>query len=269
MSRAWFRIALADGADLHLVVAPGEHLGDAIAAAESRLRGARPVAAEQAGADEVPLGESVGKGVVVERDAPAALPVFAWPRGILPTLAGARQLGAVHEGWVRRTQGATTALEVLLGVDRLRETYLELVERLPGADNIEVRVTGHHDGGGTTEVWLTPRIGDVRKVIRFLDDHDVELLDNGHVEVSVYVRARKSTLRLTEHKTILWITEDAELADDVSRWLGEHDITPRDELARIGDVDHYHWRPRASRDRRKLLEHLHKARLRRVDSWKD
>jgi hypothetical protein len=130
-------------------------------------------------------------------------------------------------------------------------------------------VTGHHDGAGTTEVWLTPRLGEVNKAIRFLDDHDVELLGNGHVEVAVYLRKQRSTLRVTEHKTIVWLTEEPELVETFTGWLAARDLPPVDPLPLVSSVDHYHWRQVGTRSRKKLLQHLHRLRLRRVDSWED
>lgn len=268
---AWYRIALADVEGIRLVVAPGEHLGEAIEIAQARARRGHdtwPVAAEVAEAGEVPLGDSVGKGVMVERGAaPPGLPRFRWPSGVLPTLDGALHLQDVRDGHRRTRNGDVLATEAVVSGDRLVEVFMQVVELLPTADNVEVRVAGHHDAGGTTEVWLSPRMADVRKAIRFLDDHDVELLGNGHVEVAIYLRQQNSTLRLTEHKTLVWLTENPELADAFAGWMTERGVPARDPLALLSTVDHSHWRPTATRSRKKLLAHLERMRLRRVDSW--
>jgi hypothetical protein len=272
MSETWFRIALADAGGTRLVVAPGERLGDAVDLARRRAargRDAWPIAVELAAPGDVPLGESVGKGVVVARDAPADLPAFRWPSGVVPTLDGARELGAPAEGRRRSRHGDTIAIEAVIAGDRLVETFMEVVEQLPTADNVEVRIAGHHDDAGTTEVWLTPRLGDPRRAIRFLDDHEVELLGNGHVEISVYLRKHRSTLRMTQHKTIVWLTEAPQLAAQFCGWMDARQIPPRDALTMIASVGHFHWRPVATRGRARLIHHLERARLRRVDSWRD
>lgn len=270
MSSGWYRIALHDPDGTRIVVAPGDHLGAAIEIARSRASKrdeTYPIAAELAPGGEVPLGESVGKGVVVERAAPDDLPTFHWPSGVLPTLEGARALGKVVEGHRRTVREEVHGVEALISGARLVEVFMQLVELLPAADNVEVRVAGHHDAAGTTEVWLSPRMTEVNKAIRFLDDHDVELLDNGHVEVAVYLRKQRSTLRLGEHKTLVWLTEEPALADTFAGWLRERGVPEVDHLALLSGVDHYHWRPTATRSRKKLLQHLERARLRRVDSW--
>ncbi len=271
MSEAWYRVALDDGERVQLVVAPGAHLGAAMALAHARAGQGRPlwaIAAEAAAPGEVPLGESIGKRVVVEREAPAGLPRWRWPDGVVPTLDGARRLGAPRAGFVRRRQGELHVVEATVAGDRLIETFLQLLEQLPAADNIEIKVAGHHDGAGQTEVWLTPRL-DVKKAIRFLDDHDDELLGNGHVEVAIYLRAQRCTLRLSEHKAIVWLTEDAELAEQFTSWLTAREVPAIDGLTEVASVGHYHWRGAQTRARKKLLERLHRLRLRRVDRWTD
>src|SRR5690606_19578609 len=107
VTRTWYRLALArEGAAPVLVAASGAHLGAAIAGAERHVPGACAIAAEIARADQVPLGESVGKhhavtlGALAEDD----LPALRWPSGVLPQLGragavrGARRGYAIHPG---------------------------------------------------------------------------------------------------------------------------------------------------------------------------
>ena len=264
-TRHWYRIALAQPSGAaQLVAASGDHAGAAIAEAERALPGAWPVALEQATGDEIPLGESVGKGHVVRIGDAPELPAFRWVPGVLPSLAGAPELAGVRRGFVERPQVGLFVIEALTDAEHLTDLFLGLVERLPAADNLEVRVMPHYEGGDTTDVWLTSRI-DAHKIIRFLDDHDVELLGNGHVELSVYVRKHKATLRLTEHKTVVWLGEERALEDDVVRWLGELAMPRLPSLVTVRDAAHFHYRPAKSRDRLKLAQELYRQRLRKVD----
>jgi hypothetical protein len=267
VSRAWYRVALAapHGAPT-LVVAPGEHLGAALATAASRFKDAWPLAVAPAPPDEVPLGESVGKGVVVDKGAAVELPasVMRWPSGVIPSLAvPAHRLTAIQPGWITHPDPALTVIEAQVGAGGLTDLFMGLVERLPVADNLEVRVLDHHDGVGGEEIWLSPRL-DVKKAIRFLDDHDVELVENGHVELSIYLRGEKSTLRLTEHKTVVWLSADATTAARTAGWLAELGIPPARELVTLGDVAHFHYRPARASTRTRLIARLASMKLRRV-----
>jgi len=267
VSESWYRIALAGSAAPVVVVAPGEHLGAAIDVAVRRVgKGVWPAAAALAEPGQVPLGESVGKGVVVEANPPAVPVGLRWPSGVIAAIGDADQATQAVEGWIRRPADQLGVVEAQVGGDRLSELFFELVERLPTADNLEVKVLGHHDGAGTTEVWLTPHL-DVRRAIRFLDDHDVELIDNGHVELSLYLRQERSTLRLTEHKTIVWMSEEQATVERFTGWLAALKVPAAPELVTLGDLDHYHYRPARSSPRGRLIERLKRMRLRKVDAY--
>jgi hypothetical protein len=99
----------------------------------------------------------------------------------------------------------------------------------------------------------------------FLDDFDTELIDNGHIELGVYVRDKRATLRLTEHKTVVWIAEDDAMASDVAAWLRALEVPHLESLVRVASVPHFHWRGAKTRGRKKLGDELFKQRLRRVD----
>jgi hypothetical protein len=269
VTRTWYRIALARPGDARsLVAAQGEHLGVAVAAAEKHVPGAYAIAVDVAVGDGVPLGESVGKQHVVElAEVPelADAPLFRWPVGALPSLARAGQVAGVRRGFAVRPDPGLLVIEAQTDAEHLTDLFLGMLERLPVADNLEIRVQDHFEDTGTTDVWLTSRIN-AKKILRFLDDHDDELLGNGHLEISIYVRAHHATLKLTEHKTVVWLAQGGELATEVKGWLKELSLPAIDPLVTITDAPHYHYRPAKSRDRKKLSEMLYRERLRRVDS---
>jgi hypothetical protein len=272
-TRSWHRIALAvpNGA-AQLVLASGEHAGQAIAEAEHAIAGSVAIAIDPATTAEIPLGESVGKGHVVRLgDAPALAP-FRWPRGVLPAITGQAGLAAAEPGWTEHAGESLYVVEAQVDADHVVDLFLGVLERVPAADNLEVRVLDHYEQGtyeqtGATDVWLTSRTN-AKKIIRFLDDHDDELIHNGHVELSIYLRAQKATLRLTEHKTVVWLADDRAMAGDVERWLRELGVAQRDSLVEIDSVPHVHYRLAKSLTRKKLGDELFRQRLRRVDTLK-
>ena len=268
MKEQWWRIAFGGADGARLVVAPGDHLGAAIGVAAVRL-GKRsevwPLAAAPATPGEVPLGESVGKGVVVEREVPERVGAFRPPSGVITALdVGPR--ASLETGMVERVADEALVVEAVAEGPDARERFLSVVERLPVVDNIEVRVADHYDAGETTDVWLSPRMRDTRRAIRFLDDFDVELLRNGHVDVSVYVRSPRSTWRLSQHKTLVWMTVDQALHEKVRGWLSDAGLARRDTLETIADRPHHHYRPATSSPRLKLGVRLTRAGLRKVDT---
>ena len=266
VTRTWYRIALARPAFAPaLVAAQGEHLGAALAAAEAHVAGSHAIAAEIATGDNVPLGESVGKQQIVELGAATDTPSLRWPLGILPALGHTAPLGPARRGWIEHADPAKLVIEAQTEAEHLVDLFLGLIERLPAADNLEVRVLDHFEAAGKTEVWLTSRVN-AKKILSFLDDQDDELIHNGHVELSIYVRAHKGTLRLTEHKTVVWIAEGRALEAEVTGWLKELEVPRAETLTRLVSVPHFHYRLAKSRDRKKLGEELFRQRLRRVDT---
>ena len=268
-SRTWYRIALAGtGPAPAIVIASGAHLGEAIANGVRHVgRGAWAAAVAVPEASEVPLGESVGKHDVVARGVAAEMVTgMRWPLGVVPSFADAARAASLREGFTRHG-GDAHVLEAMVEGPRLDEVLLALVEKLPAADNIEVKVLDHHDSAPTTDVFLSPRI-DARKALELLDENDIELLHNGHVEVSIYLRAQHSTLRLTEHKTLVWISEDDALTSSVAGWMRDAGLAELAEFDTIADVGHFHWRPAATSPRKRLIDRLRRMGMRQVDSWK-
>ena len=266
VTKTWYRIAVAppSGAPL-LLAAQGEHLGVAIAAAEKHAGGGRALAVDVAAHDLVPLGESVGKQHVVELGDATERAGFAWPPGVLPQLGHTEGLAAARPGWTEHADPKLYIVEAMAEADAIVDTFLGMIERLPSGDNLEIRVLDHFEDKGATDVWLTSRVNS-KKILSFLDDYDTELIANGHVQLSVFIRAAKATLRLTEHKTVVWLADDRALEADVARWLGELKLARLPKLDRITAVPHFHFRGPKTRDRKKLGEELYRQRLRRVDT---
>ncbi|MBA3457113.1 MAG: hypothetical protein H0T42_28780 [Deltaproteobacteria bacterium] len=266
VTRTWYRIALARAAGAPaLVAAQGEHLGVAIAAAEAHVAGSHAIAVEVAAGDEVPLGESVGKHHIVELGDSTDTPSLRWPIGILPALGQTAPLATARRGWMEHPDPSKLVIEAQTDSDHLVDLFLGLVEKLPAADNLEVRVLDHFEHAGKTEVWLTSRVN-AKKILSFLDDHEDELIHNGHIELSIYVRAHKGTLRLTEHKTVVWLAEERALEAEVAGWLKELEVPRAEALTRVVNVPHFHYRLAKTRDRKKLGDVLFRQRLRRVDT---
>ena len=267
-TRTWYRIALATkSGPPELALASGEHMGQAIAEAQEHFPGSFPIAVEHASAEQIPLGESVGKGHVIKLGPVPEVPVFQWPVGVLPSLPGAASFAGARRGWVEHPDDKLLVIEAQTEAEHLTDLFLGLIEKLPAADNLEVRVLDHFEDAKSTDVWLTSRVN-AKKILRFLDDHDDELLGNGHLEISVYVRRHRATLRLTEHKTVVWLAEDRALADDVAKWLKELGVPRIEKLVTVRDGAHFHYRAAKSRDRKKLDEELYRQRLRKVDTLK-
>ena len=265
MSERWYHVALTDGRAVTLAAAEGDHPGLAIANATARVgRAGRVWPIGVAAAPAAPLGESIGRGVVVLPDPPTGLALFEYPAGVVAAL-GERARAAIAPGYARSTDGDTHVVEAVVAGAAARDVFLDVIERLPAVDNVEIDVAAHADPVGDRQVWLTPRLKDARRALRFLDDFEEDCLTSGHVDVAVYVRAPRSTWRLTQHKTLLWLSEDAGLTDQLIGWLARRDLAPCNPLATVAAGPHLHYRSPRSSARPRLLARLKSAGLKRVD----
>jgi hypothetical protein len=269
-TRTWYRVALArvgtSPQQAKLVAAAGTHIGEAILDASRHLPDSWAVGVDTALDADIPLGESVGKGHVVQLGEAEVATTYRWPTGVVPRLGQDAALTAARTGFCIVTRPDLFVIEAQCTSDMLVDVFLGIVERMPSADNLEVRVLDHFEAADSTDVWLTSRVN-ARKVIALLDDHD-ELIENGHLELSVYARAQHATLRLTEHKTVVWLAADRTLEADVVRWFGELGVRPVESLVTVRAAAHFHYRTVSSRNRTKLAEELYRQRFRKVDVLK-
>lgn len=276
MSRAWYQLAMASpdaSSAIGLVAAQGDHLGEAIAAAEKAHSRRIVVGARQISA--APLGESVGRSRhVVEEVFPAELaglaalrtPGFRFPAGVVAELTALEGLWGKRPGpgYVVLREGALSIVEAQVPGEDLGEAFLSWIEKLPAADNLEIRLLHHFEERDTTDVWLTPRIG-VKQVLRFLDAHDRELIDSGMVELAVYLREEGSTLHLSEHKTLVWTSTDESTVARTEKFLASLKVPRVDALVTIDRAPHFHTRPTGTKGREALAKYLLKQRMRLVD----
>jgi hypothetical protein len=262
MSRSWYRIALLDGQAAVTVAAPGEHLGAAVDTARSRFRQAWPMLVASLGENQVPLGDSVGKGVVRIADSPTWLPPMKCPPGVVLSARAQDSPTLPTPGYTVHTGDTTTVVEAQLAGDDAADCFLAMIERLPALDNLEIRVLEQNTGEGDPPVWLSPRL-DVRKALRFLDDHEVDILHNGHVYLSAYVRSIHATLRLTDHKTLVWLAPTSP-PEFMFAELHRRRVPALDRLVTVSDLPHFHYRGASSSDLHKLGNRLASMRFRRV-----
>jgi hypothetical protein len=262
MLERWYQCVVANPKDTatRVVMVRGTHLGQCIARAEQK--NGRVIAVEPS---DAPMGEAVGK-VTVERGAGPALMHGAdqhgWCRGIVARGLSMPLLPIT--GYVVHRHTSSVAVEAMTTASSVHDLWLTMIEQMPVIDNIEVKLLSHFGNAAHTDVWLTPRING-KKAVRFLDDHEADISNNGHVEAAAYARHSKSTLRLTEHKTVLWVSDTHSTVAQVESWLATAKIPQVDALPDLSSVPHLHYRIDGSSHRERMEKRVASMKLRRVD----
>src|SRR5690349_19936651 len=104
-------------------------MGQAIAEAQEKFDGSWAIAVENAAAEIIPLGESVGKGHVLELPATPELEgasTFRWPVGVLPSLKAVGSFSGARAGWIEHDDPKLLVIEAQVASDGLTDLFLGL-----------------------------------------------------------------------------------------------------------------------------------------------
>ncbi len=192
---------------------------------------------------------------------------FRFPAGVVPSFhqRDGFDTDDIHEAYQRRQYDDTYSVTAVVDGRQVESFFFELIEGLPSADAIEIRVCGDYDDHGTDHVWLTPNFPRRDDLVAYLDERRNQLLRNGFVEVAVYARNERSTLRLTEHKTIDLLADDESWANEFECMIRNSGLHPAKALQSLErEYVHYHYRPRKSSSRDELESMLKRDGLRKV-----
>ncbi len=254
-------------------------IADAIEAAKS-LDIANPIPYLAACIDEIPDDAvDLGNGLVFSGHEIHLFPLdpaedaFQFPAGIVPCdcgVAGEPDPGEIVETYVVKSQEAPFSVEVVVDRRRLVDTFYSLLEWLPSANALEVRIHGSWDNSRRTDIWLSPE-WDSGKVIReYIEDRKVDLIMNGFVELGVNCREEEATLRLTDHKMISFYAQDMRYVDSCISKLEEMCFVPVESALMIQyGMHHFHYLPPDSHDRASLIAALEADQFDWVESLED
>jgi len=260
--------------------ATADHLGHAIELAVNAAHARQlvnPVACEAAIVDEAPSDTVQLESNLYCSDESHLYPVepgddpFQYPVGIIPSDNGDdADPDEIHEAYAVDIDEKPFDVEVVVDRRRLESLFFSLVEKLPSASALEVRICGHWDNTQRTGIWLSPDWNSKRTVIDYLTTRKTDLFYSGFVEIAVYCRPQKCTLRIDDHKMIAFYSDSkkylSEFVSNIER-LGIQRHAPFLTIAR--GFHHYHYRPTNSLDRIELVEALESDGFRLVDSLAD
>src|SRR5690242_5021400 len=108
-------------------------MGQAVAEARAHVQGSWAIAVDNASGQDIPLGESVGKGhvLMLRGDEAIQIPLFRWPTGVLPALPAASSFVGAGPGWVVRRDPKLFVIEAQTDDENVTDLFLGLIERLP------------------------------------------------------------------------------------------------------------------------------------------
>ena len=194
-----------------------------------------------------------------------------YPIGIIPSdNTSHSDPDEIVEAYTVNSDETPFCVEVVVDRRRIENVFFQLVEMLPSASALEIRICGHWDDTRKTGIWLSPDWDSPKKVVSYLKRYKYDLLYNGFVEVSVYSRQEKSTLRLDDHKIIEFYSEHTRYLEDFVGNVEQLGFKPRAPFLTIArGFHHFHYRPSNSLDRVALANALEADGFRFVESIDD
>lgn len=196
---------------------------------------------------------------------------FQFPSGIIPCDDGDQSdPDEIVEAYVVDTQEFPIDVEVVVDRRRLLDTFFSLLRWLPSASAIEVRIRGHWDNTHKTGIWLSPDWDSHEVILKYIDDRQPDLLMSGYVDIAIYCRPERATLRLTHHKTIVFLADNRTGVGRCVSKIQDLGFSPIESALMIGrGFCHYHYRLPNSHDRASLITELEDDGFRYVKSTVD
>jgi hypothetical protein len=192
---------------------------------------------------------------------------FVPPKGLVKsTNDGEQDYSMIEEGFVAYTKNeqGIFEFELVAGLDRLVETYIQAIQALPGVELFYLYLQEHWENG-TEELWASSTISDKDDVMAFLTKYRENTVENGYVKCVVQAESG-STLALDDHKKIQLRTSDENLFNDFGKKMMALGFK---QLEALYDLEfgyyHWHYRPFNSVSRHDFVDLLRVERFDRLN----
>jgi hypothetical protein len=184
---------------------------------------------------------------------------FIAPFGIIKSfLDGGFDYELIREGFsLAKTEAGIYEIEAVVERDKLFNTFIELVKRLPSIKVFWIKLAADWEDKDLEEVWTNDDLNSVESITNFLSTHSKDTIANGHVALTVYSTIGETNLLIDTHKTIKILTKSATMHRKMAaalRRCGFEELTEFHSL----EYGYYHWhcRPVRSKSRKRLVREL-------------
>ena len=194
-------------------------------------------------------------------------PDFEFPAGIVPSNAdGPCRLEEIRECYFSEQSESMFSVTVVVDGRRLIESLTNIFDILPSKDGLEINIKEHWNDRNVTEIWIAgPEFTD-GNILDFLLENDTNLICNGGVEVAIYSRKEKTTLRFTDHKIFRYYAEDIDFIGQFVKGVARLGYSEMKECRNIlRRYHHYHYAPKGARTPAELKILLSSSHFKKVD----
>lgn len=184
---------------------------------------------------------------------------FIAPFGIIKAQEnGEFDYGLIREGFslMKRDDGIYE-LNAVVQRDKLFDTFIELVKRLPSIKVFWVALAADWEDKNREEFWTNEKLNAAGLIEGYLRSHWNDTVANGHVALTVYSSVGQTNLSIGTHKSIKVLGKSAPIQRTMAaalRRLGYQELAELYSLE--GGYYHYHYRPERSKSRQRLIAAL-------------
>lgn len=184
---------------------------------------------------------------------------FIAPFGIIKAMQdGEWDYDLISEGFaeLKRDDGFYQ-LDAVVERDKLFETFIELVKRLPSIKVFWIRLAADWENENRVELWTNEKLNTVELIEEYLKSHWNDTVANGHVGLTVFSAVGKTNLSIDSHKLIKVLGTSATIHRKMAAGLRKLGFEELSEFYSLEDgYYHWHYRPTRSKSRKRLIAAL-------------
>lgn len=187
---------------------------------------------------------------------------FTYPVGIIKSCRDG-EFGdeLIREGFsLSERDDGLYEVEAILERDRLFDTFVELVRRLPSIRVFWVKLSADWEGESHEEFWVNESLNTAGLIAGYLAAHAKDTINNGHVALTAYSHVGQTNLSMDSHKTVKVLTRSKRVRGSMASALRRLGFEEAVELHSL-EYGYYHWhyRPARSKSRARLVTALKRA----------
>ena len=194
---------------------------------------------------------------------------FIPPAGIVESgQKGEYDYELIREGFsLLKTEAGIYEVETVIDRDKLFDTFVELMKRLPSIRVFWIKLAVDWDNQNREEFWTNENLNTSESITSFLTAHWNDTVANGHVALTAYSDAGQTNLTIDTHKTIKVLTKSAKIQHQMASALKSVGF---EELPEFHSLEycfyHWHYRPTRSKSRSELVTAMKEWGF---EFWKD
>jgi hypothetical protein len=166
---------------------------------------------------------------------------YRLPTGVLKSCVdGEYTLGQIVPGYAIRKERTSFILEAVVHKEDLFPMYEGILDLFKEFRAVMVKVDGEWERFGRTEMFANENLSSPAILKAFLENHEKELIQNGHVTLIAYLENGRTNIQLTDHKTVRILSLKEDVVLEVGDFLESMNIPKSENLFQI-EYGFHHW----------------------------